>query len=114
MQWRNRLEDDSFDNNSETFSDYFYRLNEEARRREQLEDARRREQLENDRRREQLENDRRQEQLRQQQPQVPQQSQQPQRPQQPQEDYQEMIEQPQPRIINLLDLYVFPYADDQV
>ena len=90
MQWRIRLDDDSFDNMSETFSDYFYRLNEEARRREQLEDARRREQL------------------RQQQPQVPQQSQQPQRPQQPQEDYQEMIEQPQPRIINLLDLYVFP------
>ena len=100
MQWRIRYQDDdSFANNSETFSDYFYRLNEEARRRELLEDARRQEQLENDRR---------QEQLRQQQPQVPQQSQQPQRPQQPQEDYQEMIEQPQPRIINLLDLYVFP------
>ena len=94
MQWRIRYQDDdSFDNNSETFSDYFYRLNEEARRREQLEDARRREQLEDARRREQLENDRRQEQLRQ---------------QHPQEHYQEMIEQPQPRIINLLDLYVFP------
>ncbi len=97
MQWRIRqMNDDPWDNMSETFSDYFYRIGEDLRRQENLENARR------------------QEQLRQQQPQVPQQSQQPQRPQQPQEDYQEMIEQPQPRIINLLDLYVFPYADDQV
>ena len=34
--------------------------------------------------------------------------------QHPQEHYQEMIEQPQLRIINLMDLYAVPYADDQV
>ena len=91
MQLRFRYQDDdSFDNMSETFSEYLYKLNEDARRQEQLEDARRQEQLENDRRQEQL------------------------RQQHPQEHYQEMIEQPQLRIINLMDLYAVPYADDQV
>ena len=36
------------------------------------------------------------------------------RQQHPQEHYQEMIEQPQLRIINIMDLYAVPYADDQV